>query len=86
MKILKQMGGQYLTDCEIMSLYSMEQTPLGAMGVKAAYIHCHNVYKEVLEQFYKLWNMCYSSNICGQIALDLLKTPFLHDANERTKQ
>jgi hypothetical protein len=56
------------------------------MGIKAGYIHCHNVNSEVLEQFLKLWNMCYSSNICGQIALDLVKMPFLEHVSEKIRQ
>lgn len=41
---------------------------------------------EILEQFFKLWNMCYSSNICGQIALDLVRMPFLGEVGQRIRE
>lgn len=44
LKVLELMSESDRNECELISLYSTGNLPLGHCGVRAGYMYCHNIH------------------------------------------
>eukprot|EP00929_Paragymnodinium_shiwhaense_P121223 TRINITY_DN93392_c0_g1_i1.p1 TRINITY_DN93392_c0_g1~~TRINITY_DN93392_c0_g1_i1.p1 ORF type:complete len:520 (-),score=122.93 TRINITY_DN93392_c0_g1_i1:351-1910(-) len=70
-KLAKELG----TSCEVFSLHSCSKGLLGEGGLRAGFVHCHNVDPEVAAQLTKLCSTGLCSNVLGQALMASAVTP-----------
>ncbi|CAE8674877.1 unnamed protein product, partial [Polarella glacialis] len=60
---------------EVFSFHSVSKGVTGECGLRAGFVHCHNVDKLVLDMMYKLASISLCSNVLGQALIASVVTP-----------
>eukprot|EP00927_Polykrikos_kofoidii_P079544 TRINITY_DN76323_c0_g1_i1.p1 TRINITY_DN76323_c0_g1~~TRINITY_DN76323_c0_g1_i1.p1 ORF type:complete len:522 (-),score=66.56 TRINITY_DN76323_c0_g1_i1:79-1644(-) len=60
---------------EVFSFHSASKGVTGECGLRAGFVHCHNVHQDVMNQMHKLASIRSCSNVLGQALMASIVTP-----------